>query len=124
MKIFFCILLAVTGLVATAAAAPRLIVDTVVTDTDAHGKDRVLARFHLLTLNKKQIVMPTGSRRYAVTPTLRPDGTVDLSHTMTHPNYKGESVTIGPYHQNEPLGETSEVSFGSITYATKVAKAK
>ena len=108
----------------SASAGPRLLLDTVVTDTDAHGKDKTLAHFHQLTRSGSQVVLPVGQRRYAVTPTLRKDGTVGLSQTMTHPNYRGSNVTLGPERQAVALGETNDISFGSVTYSTKVTTIK
>ncbi len=124
MKTILYALLSVCSLVATASAGTPLIVDTVVTDTDDHGRDKVLGRFHVLTEDGKQVVVPVGERSYAVVPTLRGNGTVDLAQTMTHPTHSGKTVALGPYQQNQALGESREISFGSVTYATKVTKPK
>ena len=112
------------ALVTTTSAAPKLILDTLVTDADGHGKDRVLAHFHVLTKNRKKTVLLVGKYRYAVTPILRDDGSVDVVAFMTHPNNQGKDWTIGPYKQNGPLGEPRNISFGSTTYAAKVSLAK
>ena len=124
MKTIIYALLSVCSLVATAAAGTPLIVDTLVTDTDAHGKDKVLGRFHVLTEDGRPVVVPVGERSYAVVPTLRGNGTVDLAQTMTHPTHSGKVVALGPYQQNQTLGESREISFGSVTYSTKVSKPK
>ncbi len=124
MKTIIYAVLSVCSFVATAPAGTSLIVDTAVTDTDAHGIDKVLGRFRVLTEDGKQIVVPVGARSYAVVPTLRGDGTIDLAQTMTHPIQNGKIVTLGPYQQNQALGEAREISFGSVTYETKVTKPK
>ena len=124
MRTILYALLSVGALAATASAGTPLIVDTVVTDTDAHGRDKVLGRFHTLTEDGKQVVMRVGGRSYAVVPKLRDNGTVDLAQTMTHPNHGGKISTLGPYRQNDTLGESREISFGSVTYSTTVTKAR
>ena len=124
MKTILYALLSVCFLVATASAGTPLIVDTLVTDTDTHGKDKVLGRFHVLTEDGKPAVVPLGEKSYAVVPTLSGNGTVDLALTMTHPTHGGKVVVLGPYQQNQTLGESREISFGSVTYSTKVTKAK
>ena len=69
-------------------------------------------------------MLPVGEQRYAVTPTLRDNGTVDLTQTMTHPMQRGEDVTLGPEQQSTVLGETNSISYGQVTYSTKISLAK
>lgn len=124
MKIIFYTLLTSIALIATASAAPKLIVDTVVTDSDGHGNDKVVAHFHVLTKNGKEAVMPVGKNRYAVTPVLHGDRSVDAVVYYSHPNQNGNISRLGPYKQTSSLGERRNISFGMVTYATKVSAAK
>ena len=101
-----------------------MIVDTVVTDTDVHGHDTVLGRFHLLTEDGKPVLIPVGDRRYTLSPQLRGVHTVDLAQTMTHSDYSGKDTTLGPYQQNTPLGKSYKISLGSVTYSTKVSRSR
>ena len=124
MKIIICAILVTGSFVTAAFAGTPLIVGAVVTDMDEQGKDKVLGRFRILTEDGKQVAMPIGDMGYAVTPKLRADGTVDLVQTMTHHTDRGTVVTTGPHVQNQSLGESREIAFGAVSYATKVTKAK
>lgn len=124
MKTIFCTFLVTVALVASAAAAPKLILDTIVTESDAQGKDTQLAHFHVLTTDGKKTVMPVGKYRYVVTPVLRKHNTVELVSIYTHPVYTGKDTTLGPDEQTAALSERSDISYGAVTYSTKVTKAR
>ena len=124
MKIIIYAILSVSSFVAAASAGTPLIVSAVVTDGDEHHKDKVLGRFRILTEDGKQVMMPIGDMGYAATPKLRENGTVDLVQTMTHHTSRGTAVTTGPHVQNQSLGETREIAFGTVSYAMTVTMAK
>ena len=124
MKALICTLLAIATVMGTAVAGPRLVLDTVATDLDAHGKEKVVGRFHFIARDGEKTVLPAGDQRYSVTPTLRDDGTVDLSQTVTHPMDRGADVTLGPQQQNTVLGEKNNISYSSVTHSTRVSLAK
>ena len=124
MKIIICAILFTGSFIMAASAGTPLIVSAVVTDEPEHGKDKVLGRFRILTEDGKQVAMPIDDMGYAVTPKLRENGTVDLVQTMTHHTSRGAVVTTGPHVQNQSLGESRNITFGTVCYTMKVTKAK
>ena len=68
--------------------------------------------------------MPIGQNKYTITPVLLDHGSVDMVVYYSHPNQNGKISVLGPHKQNGPLGETRDISFGMVTYSTKVSLAK
>lgn len=124
MKTLIYTLLATATLMGSAIAGPRLVFDTVATHLDDSGKEKVVGRFHFVARDGEKTVLPVEDERYSVTPTLRDNGTVDLSHSVTHPNYAGADVTLGPEQQNAVLGERYSISYGLFTYSSRISVAK
>ena len=124
MKFFISTLLITASFMGTAVAGPRLVFDTVATNLITDGKEKVVGHFHFIARDGEKTVLPVEDQRYSVTPTLRDNGTVDLSQTVTHPMQRGADVTLGPQQQNAKLGEKYSISYGSFTYCTKVSLAK
>lgn len=117
-------------LMATASAAPRIVLDTVVTEylypegADYPSGKKQLAHSHIVTDSGKRSVTRTGRFEFATTPTLKDNGKIELMQIYTRLEGKGSPRTYKPITRTVPLGSTPECAYGPIFFSTKVSLAK
>ncbi len=117
-----------TGLfLAAAAAAPPIVVDSVVTEyLYREGSDypigtKVLGRSRTLTESGQRSVTRAGSYEYAVTPTLRRDGKIAVSQSVTRLTGKGSPRTFEPTTSPLAPGTSAGLTIGLVGFSTKVS---
>lgn len=116
--------LATGALLATASAGPQLQVETVVTEYLEPKGAKVLGRIRGSRESGKPTTALVGNYEFTVKSTLRNNGTVDLSYTVTRLTGHRSPFKFGPYKGNVPLGAAWGPTIGTVKFATKVSLPK
>ena len=121
-------LLAAIAVTATASAAPRLLVETTITQTSAKGDKDVWAVPRVIVESGQEGIAQLGNQlgklEYAVTPTLLDNGTVDVRAVLTErPDGKKAEQLAAPRIKAR-LGEKAEIRVGNVAFQTTTSLAK
>jgi hypothetical protein len=107
-----------------AGAAPNLVIETTITQTNAKGGKELLAAPRVTVESGKEAVIQIGKLEYALTPTLLDNGTVDVSAVLTERTEGKKAEKLAAPRIKVRLGEKTEIRVGNIAFETTTSLAK
>ena len=93
----------------TASAAVQVLIETSIAKKNADGAKELLSKPSVIVESGKQAFIKLGKIEYAITPTVLPNGTVDIETVITEHDGKKAVVLAKPKVIVE-LGEEGEIT--------------
>lgn len=123
MKTSITTLLASLVISLSASAAPHLLIETTISKHKANGDKELLGQPSVIIESGNQGSIESGKLKYALTPTLDANGTVEIEAVITERN--GEKVrTIAKPRMIVELGKVAEIKVGELSFTVQPSLAK
>jgi type II secretory pathway component HofQ len=124
MKTAIITLFATLAMTASGTAAPQYLVESTVVTRNARGEERLTAP-RVVVGNGQQATIQIGDRiKYAVTPEVRDNGTVDLSLVLIESSYTNKTEKLTGFRVTTRLGKETQMRIGKREFTTRTSLPK